>query len=112
MGDRTLIVARMTPGSAEHIGSLFAESDATSLPVDLGVRRRHLFAYRGLYFHYIEFAGDRGDALSAAGGRDDFNQLSRDLAAHVLPYDPNTWRSPHDAMAQEFYRWTSPHQER
>ncbi|NUK26932.1 TcmI family type II polyketide cyclase, partial [Streptomyces lunaelactis] len=31
--------------------------------------------------------------------------ISDRLSAFVSPYDPETWRSPKDAMAREFYRW-------
>ncbi|BCJ56162.1 hypothetical protein Asp14428_76370 [Actinoplanes sp. NBRC 14428] len=106
MSDRSLIVARLNPGGSPEIAKLFAESDSGELPNLLGVRRRHLFAYRDLYFHYVEFEGERHEALRAAAGRQDFRELSVALDDHVTPYDPATWRSPADAMATEFYRWT------
>nr|WP_042192754.1 TcmI family type II polyketide cyclase [Kibdelosporangium sp. MJ126-NF4]CEL19968.1 Polyketide cyclase WhiE VII [Kibdelosporangium sp. MJ126-NF4]CTQ97192.1 Polyketide cyclase WhiE VII [Kibdelosporangium sp. MJ126-NF4] len=104
--DRALIVARMTPGAEREVGRLFADSDATDLPHDLDVRRRHLFAYQGLYFHYVEFGGDGSAAMRTAGQRPDFKELSEGLSSFIKPYDPVTWRSPADAMATEFYRWT------
>ena len=106
MGDRSLIVARLNPGGAAEITRLFAESDRTELPRVLGVRRRHLFTFNDLYFHYVEFAGDRHDALRAAADRTDYKELSAALQPFVTAYDPATWRSPADAMATEFYRWT------
>lgn len=106
MSDRSLIVARMNPGGSQKIARLFAESDSGDLPEHLGVQRRHLFGYQGLYFHYVEFAGSRDAALRAAAGRPDFRELSVALDEHVTAYDPATWRSPADAMATEFYRWT------
>jgi hypothetical protein len=108
MGDRSLIVARLNPGGAAEIARLFAESDATTLPLDLGVQRRSLFRYADLYLHFVEFAGDRDGALRRAAGRADFTELSARLARHVTAYDPATWRSPADAMATEFYTWTPP----
>ncbi len=107
MSSRTLIVARLKPeGQAGEVARLFAASDATELPRTLGVTRRHLFLYRGLYFHYVGFDGDSTDAMEIARSRADFRQLSVDLEAHIGPFDPNTWRSPADAMASEFYSWT------
>ena len=106
MTQSTLIVARLVPGGAAHVARLFAESDATDLPVALGVRRRELFSYRDLYFHHVEFAGDRSEALRRAAQRPDFRELSAQLASYVTPYDPDTWRSPADAMAGEFYSWS------
>ena len=105
MGERFLIVGRLSTGDTSGIARLFQVSDATELPSVLGVRRRHLFSYADLYFHYVEFAGDRDDALRRAATRPDFRQLSAQLADHVRPYDPATWRSPADAIATEFYGW-------
>jgi hypothetical protein len=104
--DRILIVARLAGGGAPEVARLFGASDRTGLPHDLGVTRRQLFAYRDLYFHLAEFAGDAGAAMAAARERTDFARLSADLADHVRPYDPDTWRSPADAMASCFYTWT------
>jgi hypothetical protein len=106
--NRSLIVARLEPGAAEHVARLFAASDAAGdLPRSVGARCRHLFQYRDLYFHYVEFAGSSRDAVASARERPDFRQLSRELDDFVKPYDPATWRSPADAMAREFYTWTA-----
>jgi hypothetical protein len=105
MKDRILVVARLKTSAADEVAQLFATSDSTELPHALGVTRRHLFSYRGLYFHYAEFIDDAGKALAVAREREDFQQLSEDLSAYVAPFDPCTSRSPADAMAQEFYSW-------
>jgi hypothetical protein len=96
----------MKPENAPNIAGLFAESDSGELPKLLGVRRRHLFAYQDLYFHYVEFEGDHKAALRAAAGREDFAEVSRKLRPFVDPYDPAAWKSPADALAVEFYSWT------
>lgn len=106
MTDRALIVAKLHPDSLQRIAELFAESDSGELPRLLGVRSRHLFSYRDLYFHYVEFAGDHRAALKAAAGRQDFTELSAALRPLVDPYDPETWSSPADAVATGFYSWT------
>ncbi|QXJ21517.1 TcmI family type II polyketide cyclase [Actinomadura graeca] len=106
MTDRILIVARMRPDSADDVAGLFGASDETELPRVLGVTRRNLFRYRDLYFHYAEFSGAASEAMSEARRRDDFRKLSDDLGAHIAPFDPATWRSPADAMAEGFYEWT------
>ncbi|SBV00236.1 cyclase [Streptomyces sp. Ncost-T6T-1] len=107
MADRILIVARMAPDNAEKVAALFAASDGQSLPADLGVTRRELFRYQDdLYFHLVEFAGDADRAMAAARIREDFRQLCADLDPLIRPYDPVTWRSPADATATPFYRWT------
>lgn len=106
MNNRTLIVSRMRPGSADRVAELFAQSDAGALPRVLGVRSRHLYRYHDLYFHYVEFDGDHRAALRVATGRPDFENLCTALRAHIDPYDPATWKSPEDALATEFYTWT------
>ena len=105
MSHRLLIVARMDPAAWSDVAGLFAESDASGLPHDLGVVRRDLYAYQGLYFHHVEFSGRPEDAMSRARDRADFRRLSADLEPFVQPYDPATWRSPADATATPFYRW-------
>lgn len=106
MTGRTLIVARIAPDAAEHVARLFARSDRTELPVELGVRSRQLYLYHDLYFHHVEFDGDPAEAMRAARQREDFVRLCEDLEPHVRPFDPQTWRSPADAMATPFYSWT------
>ena len=34
-----------------------------------------------------------------------FKELSAKLDAYISPYDLETWRSPKDATAREFYSW-------
>ncbi|WP_433336588.1 TcmI family type II polyketide cyclase [Spirillospora sp. CA-294931] len=106
MTERTLIVARMRPGSAAEVAELFAASDGAELPRALGVTRRDLYLYHDLYFHYVEFDGSASDAMAGAGEREDFQRLCRDLDPHITPYDPKTWASPADARAKPFYHWT------
>lgn len=106
MTTSTLIVARIAPDSDEAVAELFRRSDATSLPLDLGVRRRLLYRYHGLYFHHIDFDREPGPAIEQARGRADFRELSDALDAYISPYDPVTWRSPADAAAVSFYSWT------
>ncbi|MFD4972657.1 TcmI family type II polyketide cyclase [Streptomyces sp. NPDC002405] len=105
----TLIVARMAPGSSADVAKLFAEFDATDMPHRMGTRRRQLFAFNGLYFHLQDFDEDNGGEL-IQGAKDDprFVRISDDLKPFIDPYDPATWRSPADAMAQRFYRWDAP----
>jgi hypothetical protein len=106
MTDRILIVARMAPGATDDVARLFAASDQTELPHALGVTRRELYRYHDLYFHAVEFAGDNEVAMAKARERDDFRRLSDDLQPFISPFEPSTWRSPKDAMATAFYRWT------
>ncbi|MXM64240.1 TcmI family type II polyketide cyclase [Streptomyces sp. HUCO-GS316] len=100
-----LIVARMAPGSAPAIADVFTESDRGELPHLVGVRRRSLFQFGDVYLHLIEADQDPGPAIAKVAGHPEFRSVSEKLSAFVSAYDPETWRSPKDAMAHCFYRW-------
>jgi cyclase len=102
---RTVIVAKIEPGRQQQVAEIFGRSDATSLPHDLGVTGRSLYALDDVYLHVIEFGADPGSALQAAHQLPAFRKISDDLRPYISPYNPATWRSPQDAVATEFYRW-------
>jgi cyclase len=101
---RTVIVARMLPGSAAEVAKIFAESDRTSLPRDLGVSERTLYSLGDLYVHLVDFDRDAAQAMAEAQGHPGFHDISERLRPHISPYLP-TWRSPRDAIADSFYQW-------
>ncbi len=104
----TLIVARMDPGASEDVARIFSEFDRTQMPALMGTIRRQLYTYRGLYFHLQDFAADNGEAaIAEAKTHPAFVKVSADLKPFIEAYDPATWRSPADAMAKPFYRWSS-----
>lgn len=88
------------------MAALFDRFDATDMPHRMGTRRRQLFVYQGLYFHLQDFDADDG-ATRISGAKDDerFVRISDKLKPFIAPYDPQTWRSPADAMARRFYNW-------
>ncbi|MFC5212245.1 TcmI family type II polyketide cyclase [Streptomyces coerulescens] len=100
-----LIVARMSPHSAKDIAGVFADSDRGELPHLVGVRQRSLFQFGDVYMHFIEAEQDPGPAIAKVAGHPEFVGISKRLEAFVSPYDPETWRSPKDAMARCFYHW-------
>lgn len=104
----TLIVARMDPGASMDVARLFSEFDTTEMPHRMGTRRRQLFSYHGLYFHLQDFdTDDGGEAIEQAKTDHRFVSISNDLKPFIEAYDPDTWRSPSDAMATRFYHWTA-----
>jgi cyclase len=103
---RTLIVARMNPDDEEAVAEVFAESDAGELPHLVGVARRELFAFHGLYFHLIEAADSINAPLANVREHPLFVDVNTKLAKYIAAYDPETWRGPRDAMARSFYTWT------
>jgi cyclase len=108
--EKTLIVARMRPGSEQDIARVFADSDATELPRRIGVQSRTLFRFHDLYMHLIEAEQPLSAAVDSRREDPLFRQVSENLSPFVSAYDPDTWRAPSDAMAQAFYRWQSPDQ--
>jgi cyclase len=104
----TLIVARMNPQVATDVAELFTAFDGTDMPHAMGTRRRQLFSYRGLYFHLQDFdTEDGGERIETAKTDSRFVAISQDLKPYIEAYDPATWRSPADAMAQRFYHWSA-----
>lgn len=104
----TLIVARMDLESAAQVAQKFAGFDATEMPHRMGTRRRQLFSYKGLYFHLQDFDADHGgERIEEAKSDPRFVGISEDLKPFIRAYDPETWRSPKDAMAQRFYHWSA-----
>lgn len=100
-----LIVARMAPGSAPAISDVFAASDRGELPRLIGVNSRSLFQFGDVYLHLIESDEDPTPAIAQVAGHPEFRNISDQLSAYVSAYDPQTWRSPKDAMAHRFYHW-------
>lgn len=102
---RGVIVARIKPGAEEKVAEIFAESDRTELPELAGVKHRSLFVLDGIYIHYVETDADFEVAVDQIRENPLFREISRRLDEHITPYDPETWRSPKDAQAREFYTW-------
>jgi cyclase len=105
---RGLIVARIKPGAEDEVARLFAESDATDLPGLAGVRHRSLFVLDDIYVHYVETDDEFAGVVDTIRDHPGFRELSAQLDAYISPYDPETWKSPKDAQAREFYSWDPP----
>ncbi len=102
---RGLIVAKIKPGSEDEVAALFAESDQSELPQMGGVIHRSLWVLDDIYIHLVETDDEFGDAVASIRDHPLFKEISRKLDAYIIPYDPETWKSPADAMARQFYRW-------
>jgi cyclase len=102
---RSLIIARITPGSEDEIAQIFSESDRTDLPRVAGVQRRELYSLGDCYAHLLETNRPGQLALDDARQQAEFERVSRRLSEFVSPYR-TTWRSPRDAVATRFYEWT------
>ncbi|WP_184078224.1 TcmI family type II polyketide cyclase [Nocardiopsis mwathae] len=105
---RTLIVARMNRADAPNVAGIFADSDGSDLPAMIGVHRRTLLAFHGLYFHLVESEKDITQDLYKVRGHPLYRDIHTRLYRYISPFDPD-WKEPRDAMAVPFYSWT-PHQ--
>ncbi|MER5772347.1 TcmI family type II polyketide cyclase [Streptomyces sp. NPDC001985] len=105
MQQRKLIVARMDPADKEAVARVWAESDATELPHMIGVTRRTLFRFHGLYFQLVESRDEITENLYRARSHPLYQDIHVKLAQYMTPYDPQ-WSEPKDAMAEVFYTWT------
>jgi cyclase len=105
MVKRGVIVAKIKPGSEEEVAKLFAESDQSELPKLAGVRHRSLFVLDDVYVHLVELDDEFADAVDNVRDHPLFQEISRKLDAYITPYNPDTWKSPKDAQAREFYSW-------
>jgi cyclase len=102
---RGMIVARIKPGSEEEVARIFAESDATDLPEITGVRHRSLYVLDDVYIHLVETDDEFASMVDNVRDHELFKDISRKLDPYIQPYNPETWQSPKDAQAREFYSW-------
>ena len=102
---RGVIVAKIEPGSEEKVAEIFAESDRSELPGLAGVTHRSLFVLEDVYIHYVETDEDFEAAVDEIRDHPLFKDISKKLDEFITPYNPETWRSPKDATAREFYSW-------
>jgi cyclase len=102
---RGVIVAKIAPGAEDKVAEIFARSDASELPGLAGVRHRSLFVLEDIYVHYVETAEDFEGAVDQVRNHPLFKEISRELDVYIKPYNPETWQSPKDATAREFYTW-------
>jgi cyclase len=102
---RGLIIARIKPGAEDEVAQIFADSDKTELPALAGVRHRSLFVLEDIYVHYVETDADFELAVDEVRDNPLFREISKRLDEYITPYNPETWRSPKDATAREFYTW-------
>ena len=98
-------MARIKPGAEQEVARIFAESDETELPALGGVVHRSLFVLDDVYVHYVETDAEFEAAVDQIRDHPLFREVSAKLDAYISPYNPETWRSPKDATAREFYSW-------
>ncbi|XVQ14177.1 TcmI family type II polyketide cyclase [Spirillospora sp. CA-255316] len=101
----TLIIARKAGPYEEEIAKLFGAFDETEMPERMGTLRRQLFTFNDLYLHLQDFESEGSAAIDSARAHPLFQQISADMRPFVEAYDPETWRSPADAIASRFYHW-------
>ena len=105
---RGLIIAKIKPGAEQEVAKLFEESDQSELPRLAGVQapqpvraRRHLRPLRGDRRRLRRGGRHRSRPPAVQGDQREAGRVHH-------PYNPETWRSPKDAQAREFYAWDPP----
>lgn len=102
---KSLIVARIVPGSEQEVAGIFGRSDAaTDLPAVAGVIHRSLYSLNDVYIHLLETDDPGPRSVERARQHPEFARVSEDLKPFISPY-LSTWRGPQDAVAKCFYRW-------
>ncbi|MFY1635035.1 TcmI family type II polyketide cyclase [Solwaraspora sp. WMMB335] len=100
---RTVIVARIAPGTHQKVADVFDYYDNSTRPQDFGVIGRRLLSLDDLYIHLVERKED--PAVSGqTRGLPAFQKITEIICQYVTPYQKN-WRNPSDSVAKEFYRW-------
>lgn len=103
---RSVIIARIVPGSERTVGDVFGYYDERTRPQDLGVIGRTLLSLHDLYIHVIERNVDP-KVSGKTRGLPAFQAIAEKIAPYVTPY-PRNWKTPADSVAKEFYSWVPP----
>lgn len=104
MNFRSVIAARIVPGSEGKVADIFGYYDKTTRPQDFGVIGRSLLSFHDLYIHLIDRNVDPKTTPGKARGLPAFQQIAEAIAPYVTPY-PRNWKVPSDSVAKEFYSW-------
>lgn len=107
---RSLIVARITPGTEEEVARVFAESDRTDLPQLAGVKHRSLWTLGDVYVHLLDTEASGPETVERIRSHPEFRRVSTDLEPYIQPY-LSTWRGPADAQARQIYSYSPNHAE-
>jgi cyclase len=101
---RSLIVAKIVPGTERQVAEIWSESDRTELPKIAKIRHRSLYSLGDLYVHLLESEEPSSATLGAARKEPEFHRISERLKPYISAY-LSTWQSPKDAVASCFYTW-------
>jgi hypothetical protein len=96
----------MKPDAEPDIARIFEESDAGSLPAEMGIIGRWLYSIDDVFLHLLERTDEAaGEDPRRNHDRPAFAKVMKDVSPYVSPYSPDTWRSHQDSVAKEFYSW-------
>ncbi|MFI9176332.1 TcmI family type II polyketide cyclase [Streptomyces lincolnensis] len=103
---QALMIRTIDPRHMDDVARIFAEHDQTTdLPRRIGVRRRELFEFHGLYLHLVESDVPFMDRLLEARKDPQFIEVDRKLDAFLRPYRDDT-PTMAESRARSFYTWT------
>ncbi|WP_078868691.1 TcmI family type II polyketide cyclase [Streptomyces sp. NRRL B-1347] len=103
---QALMLRRIDPRDTAEVAALFDRHDRTSgLPERLGIRRRELFEFQGVYLHLIAADSDFVPRLYAAREDPAFTEIDAPLSRLLKPYDPAR-PAFEDSHLRPFYTWS------
>ncbi len=103
-----LFVDRMAAEDAGRVAEVWAAHDKTGLPEQIGVTRRLLFRFHGLYLHLVQadtaLQGSLYDRIAAQRTNPLYQEIRDGLSPFITPFSP-TFTTLGDTQADEFYHW-------
>lgn len=101
-----VFIGRIAADAASSVSDLFAEFDASDLPILAGVRKRQMYTYHDLHINVLDFYR-QPDGVQIEEMKTDPRVVAhqRKLNALVTPLRPDAWRSVADSAAAPFYLW-------
>ncbi|MEN2423107.1 TcmI family type II polyketide cyclase [Streptomyces rimosus] len=101
-----VFVGTMDADAASDVADLFAEFDASDLPIVAGACRRQMFTYHDLHINVLDFRREPDSAQIEMLKTDPrVVDHERRLNKLVAPLRPDTWRGAADSAAMPFYLW-------
>ncbi|CDR06331.1 TcmI family type II polyketide cyclase [Streptomyces iranensis] len=105
-----IFVDRMSPEDAPRVARIWDEHDRTGLPEEIGVARRTLYRFRGLYMHVVaarpDLTVDLAEQIHSARTHPSYIEVRDRLATYLTPYSSDC-RGLLDTRAEEFYQWSA-----
>jgi cyclase len=103
---QALMIRRIDPRDVPEVARIFGQHDQeTDLPQRIGVQRRELYQYHGIYLHLVQSDFDFVQRLYQARTDPQFLHIDEQLRRYLHPYDA-TVPTFEDSHLKPFYTWS------